>query len=130
MEIRVTSLKNHSALESGIRKSELDAAVAFVFSDSATVQQLMFERYAPKNSYMAYGVESISPFHTFKHNGVGIGGMIGTTFVSWLAGKIDDKDVIFVHPTSNTVNYDEVNKGLTEIKDIPIVDFDDILIHF
>lgn len=121
----VVSIISHSGLES-CEKNHLEKAEAFVLSDSSFAERCLLMMNTPGHTVKIYGLTIPSRFHQFERGTSGIGGMLGSTCVSWISGKIDGKTVIFIHPISNTINYSEMIAELKKIKDIPVVENSDM----
>ena len=84
-----------------------------VFSDSSYAEQVTFDHCRPGNSYNLGEYKFESPYRNFSFaTSVGILCSTATTCLSVMAGKINDKLVLFIHPTSVEVNYSEVRGKL------------------
>lgn len=121
--MRIASLQSSLDDTSHSRK-EINQAVAYILSEGSFAEQCIFDKYTPGNSSTMWGVKFDSPFKEFKHDTSGMLRSTGKTCVSWMVGKINGKTVVFVHPTSNVVDYEEIQKCLKSIKDIPIIEAD------
>ena len=86
---------------------------AFVFSEGSFAEQCNVDRWSPGSTYTTHGHTFSSPFNRFERGGFGQIIEIEGTWLSVLPGWIDDKRVLFIHPTSISVNYETVKKEIT-----------------
>lgn len=109
--------------ETELRKT-LNGAIAFLLSEGPDGEHTLFDLYTPGNYMMLNNGELKLKydFTEFKRDSRGILASIGDTSVSWSGGVVNGHKVIFVHPTSNTVNYQDIKDTLKRIADIPLID--------
>ena len=96
---------------------KIDDVVAWIFSEGPAA-----ERYMLNEQYGTPFVEKSRMFESFEKDTHGGLASTGVSTVSWMSGRINGKRVMFVHPTSNMVDYAEITSALKEIKNIPVIE--------
>lgn len=85
-----------------------------VFSEGSFAQQCNFDRFTPGNKLILWNCDFSSKFEKFRHTGSGIMCGTETTCLSILPGEINEVGVLFVHPTSREVDYQEIKDYFSE----------------
>lgn len=80
-----------------------------VLSEGSYAEQSLFDKFTPGHSCYLYDMHYNSPFKIFRKDTSGIICSIGDTNICVVIGQINDMKVLFVHPTSPSVNYDDIS---------------------
>jgi hypothetical protein len=80
-----------------------------ILSEGSYAEQSLFDKFTPGHSCCIYDTIFKSPFKSFNKDTSGIMCSIGDTNICVITGQVNDMKVLFIHPTSPSVNYDDIS---------------------